>query len=163
MSETGALAVDAQQQFLLVSLGHLQLGLPVASLVKTVRLVAVTALPGAPSVVEGVINYHGRLVAVLDIRARFNLAPEPLSVTQYLVLVKLAQRLVAIRVDRVLDLITIDAARIEPATDIHRASHFIAGIARLDDGLMVIHELGRFLNDLEAAQLDQALLEPPSQ
>ncbi len=161
MSETRASAVDAPQQFLLVSLGPLRLGLPVASLVKTVRLVAVTALPGAPPVVEGVINCHGRLVAVLDIRRRFGLAPEPHRAAQYLVLLQLPQRQVAIRVDRVEDLIAIDAARIERATDIYRASRSIAGIARLDDGLVVIHEFGRFLDDLEASQLDQALQEHP--
>lgn len=161
MSESKALPDQEQRQLLLVSLGQLRLGLPVEQLLETLRMVAITALPGAPAVVEGVINYRGALVAVLDIRARFGVAPVPQSAAQYLVVAQLPERRVAIRVDAVQDLVAIDAARIERAADIERHSDYIAGIARLDEGLVAIHDLRRFLDDLEASALDQVLQEHP--
>lgn len=162
MSGSKALPDQVQRQLLLLSLGPLRLGLPVEQLLEAVRMVAVTALPGAPQVVEGVINYRGTLAAVLDIRARFGLASVPPHSSQYLVLAQLPERRVAIRVDAVLDLIAIDASLIEPVADIHRNSDYIAGIARLETGLVVIHDLRRFLDALEDSQLERALDDCPS-
>lgn len=145
------------RQLLVVALDRMRLGLSVERLVETVRMVAITLLPGAPQVVEGVIDYRGRLAVVLDIRRRFGLPPAGPSARQYLVLAQLPERLVAIRVDELLDLIEIDEAQLECGTDITGNSDYIAGVARLATGLVVIHDLGQFLDGPEAAQLDRAL------
>ena len=122
-----------------------------------VRSVAVTPLPDAPDVVEGVVNYRGRLAPVLDIRARFGLPERLLDPTQHLILADAGSRLVAIRVDRALDLLDVPLDAIEPGARVAPGSQYTDGVARLPDGLLVIHDLERFLSLDEGRLLDESL------
>ncbi len=46
-------------------------GVPITSLHEIVRVPEITAVPDAPSYVEGVINLRGKIVSVVDLRKRF--------------------------------------------------------------------------------------------
>jgi purine-binding chemotaxis protein CheW len=119
--------------------------------------VRISALPQAPTIVEGVINYRGTLVPVLDARARFGLSHTPLDPTQHFIVAQAGPRLVALRVDRATDLITVAEAMIRPVGEAAPGARYVAGIARLPDGLVVIHDLERFLALEEGEQLDHAM------
>ena len=110
------------------------------------------------AVIDGVIDAHGTVVAVLDLRTRFGLSRRPASLSDHLVLVRLEDRTVALRVDRVLDLVTVPASAVAVAVGLPSDLH-LQGVARLDDGLLLIHDVGAFLSDDEAAALDDALAE----
>ncbi len=122
-----------------------------------VRAVAIAALPGAPSVVEGVINFRGRIVPVVAPRRRFGMPEVPLHPDQHFIVANAGPRLVAMRVDRATELTTIAAQAIERAGDVVPAAPYVAGVGRLPDGLLVIHDLERFLSLDETARLDLAL------
>lgn len=129
-----------------------------ASLVReVVRVVAVAPLPRAPAIVEGVINIRGVLVPVLDIRQRFGMRPAALSPDQHLLIARAGARLVALRVDGAEALIEVDADAIEPATRVAPGAELVAGLATLADGVLVIHDLDRFLSLGEAAAVDAAV------
>jgi purine-binding chemotaxis protein CheW len=124
--------------------------------------VAIAPLPSAPGIVEGVINAHGTLVPVLDIRQRFGLRRAPLTVDQHLVLAWAGRRLVALRVDRALELMAVEDCDIEPADRIAPGAEQVAGIARLADGLLVIQDLEQFLSLEEGERLDAAIPRAPA-
>jgi purine-binding chemotaxis protein CheW len=131
-----------------------------AQLVRQVtRAVAVVPLPKAPPIVEGVINVRGSLAPVLDIRHRFGLAPAPLSPDQHFVIAQAGPRLVALRVDRALEIVSVDKTAIEPAAQVAPGTEYVSGIARLADGLLVIHDLERFLSLEETEQVGAAMSE----
>jgi purine-binding chemotaxis protein CheW len=67
--------------------------------------VAVAPLPRAPPIVEGVINVRGTLVPVLDIRLRFGMSPHPPTLDQHLIIATSGAHVVALRVDRALELV----------------------------------------------------------
>lgn len=139
------------------SLGDRRLALPAGQVREITRAVAAVALPKAPPIVEGVINYRGSVVPVLDMRTRFGLRPVPIHPNQHFVVADAGPRLVALQVDRVTDLVTVSAAAIEAVSRSTPGALYVAGIAKLPDGLLVIHDLERFLALDEAAQLDTAL------
>jgi purine-binding chemotaxis protein CheW len=95
-------------------------------------------------------------VPVLDIRRRFGLAPRPVAHTDYLVLAHPEGRQVALRVDQVHDLVTVRQEDLLAASAVPELE-FVAGVARLPDGLVLIHDLCTFLSAPEAAEIDQAL------
>lgn len=148
-------AVD--QTFLVVSLTPERFAIQAGTVEEIVRAVAIAALPGAPSVVEGVINYRGRIVPVVDPRRRFGMPAVQLHPSQHYVVAVAGSRSVALRVDRATDLVTIPGEVIARAADVAPAAPHVAGVARLPDGLLVIHDLERFLSLEEAARLDLAL------
>src|SRR5712691_11661313 len=145
-------------QFLAFEVGGRRLGLSAGVLREVLRAVAIAALPKAPPIVEGVINLRGTLVPVLDIRQRFGLPPTPLAPEQHLLIAQADGRLVALRVDRALALVGVDESAIEAAAGVAPGVEHVAGIAKLADGLLVIHDLERFLSLDEARQVDAAVV-----
>jgi purine-binding chemotaxis protein CheW len=117
-----------------------------------VRAVLPVPLPGAPGVIEGVINLRGTVVPVIDLRRRFRLPQRPIEPTDHLVIARAAGRLVALRVDRVVDL-----ARVEPP-DVQEVA--AARVAKLPGDLVVIQDLAGVLSEAESSALDQALPAP---
>jgi purine-binding chemotaxis protein CheW len=142
---------------LVFTLDNARFGLAAAVVREVVRAVAIAALPKAPAIIEGVINYRGTVVPVLDVRQRFRLAPAHLDPAQHFVVALAGPRLVALRVDQATELLTVPRALIgSPATTVP-GTDYVSGIARLPDGLLVIHDLERFLALEEAEQLDRAV------
>jgi purine-binding chemotaxis protein CheW len=134
------------------------------------RAVAIARLPRCPKIVEGVIDLRGKLVPVLDVRARLGLPPRPLALSDHLVVARVPRtrsgaaaqpsdpRVVAIRVDRALDLLTVPPEKIEDPRLVAGAVQAV-GVAKLADGLVLIHDLRSFLSLDEELQLDQAFAE----
>jgi purine-binding chemotaxis protein CheW len=121
------------------------------------RALTISPLPKAPAIVEGLINVRGRLVPVLDIRSRFGLPRCELSPDQHFVIADTAPRRVALRVDRALDLVDVNVDAIESAEAAVPGAALVAGVAKLPDGLLVIHDLEGFLSLDESAQVEAAL------
>jgi purine-binding chemotaxis protein CheW len=119
--------------------------------------VAIAPLPKAPPIVEGVINLRGTLVPVLDLRQRFGLPSVPVAPEQHLVIARTGRRVVALRVDRALAFVDVDERAIVPPERVAPGAEHVAGIAKLPDGLLVIHDLDRFLSLEEARQVDAAI------
>lgn len=142
---------------LVFALDSRRFALPAGQVREIVHAVAVAALPKAPPIVEGAINYRGIIVPILNIRRRFNLPDEPLHPTQHFIVAHAGPRLVALRVDRATDLLSVPDDAIEPATRSVPGAGYVLGIAKLADGLIVIHDLEQFLALDEAQHLDAAL------
>src|SRR5947207_2973246 len=100
-------------EILIFEVGGQRFGLPVADVQEIVRAVPLLQLPGTPVGIEGVINVRGSVVPVLDIRRQFHLPARPLEYTDHLVIARVTDRLVALRVDRATDLIRLPSADVQ--------------------------------------------------
>jgi purine-binding chemotaxis protein CheW len=154
MNDTG---VRTLLEFLIFELGGQRYGLAVPDVREIVRAVPPVPLPGAPAVVEGVINVRGRVVPVLDLRRRLRLPSRPLEYTDHLVIARVDDRLVAVRVDRVLDLVRTAPADVEEVGGVATDGPSVARIARLPGELVFIPDLRTLLSPTETAALDYAL------
>jgi purine-binding chemotaxis protein CheW len=160
-----ASGATASVALLTVEVAGQRCALLASDVVEIQRAVAVARLPRCPAIVEGAINVRGRLVPVLDVRSRFGLPAEPLAPSNHFVLVRLggAQaggievHVAAIRVDRALDLVSVRRDRIDDARSAVPGVEFVGGIAKLDDGLVVIYDLETFLSTDESRELGAAL------
>lgn len=154
MGETGDRTL---LEILVFELAGQRFGVEAYTVVEIARAVAITPLPKAPTVIEGVINRRGVIVPVLDIRRRFRLASKPLEPSDHLVVARAGNRTVALRVDRVHALLTVDAKDVEQGKQAVPESDYVAGIAKLTDGLVVLHDIATFLSQAEAVDVDDAL------
>lgn len=130
-------------------------GLPAEAVLGLHRMVATVPLPGGPQGVDGVIDVHGEVIAVLDLRRRLGLPSRAAISDDHLVLVRVGPRTVALRTDRALDVVLLPPEACGSADDLPSAG--LAGVARLADGLLLIHDVDTFLSQDEAAVLDAAL------
>lgn len=151
----------AKVALLVFTLDRERFALRAEDVVRLVRAVAVAALPQAPPIVEGVINVAGTIVPVLDVRRRFRLPSTPLHPDQHFIIARAGPRTVALRVDRATDVIPVESGSIETAARSTPGTSYVAGIAKLADGLLVIHDLEAFLALDEAKRLDAAVAGVP--
>ncbi len=124
---------------------------------RVLRMVAVSPLPGAPRVFAGVINLHGSVVPVVDVRRRLGLSPRAYGPDAHLLVVKSSRRALALPADEVLGVRTLPEGAEAEGRGVVPAPAAIAGIAALSDGLVFIHDLEAFLSDDEERSLDRAL------
>lgn len=124
------------------------------------RMVAVSALPGAPAPVVGALNLHGSVVPVVDLRRRLGLPAREFDVGAHLLVVRTPRRRLAVLADEVVGVCEIASVSVVPARSVVPGLARIAGIAALPDGLVLIHDLEAFLSADEERSLDQALGTP---
>jgi purine-binding chemotaxis protein CheW len=141
---------------LVFRLGEQRFALPCHRVSEIVPAATIQALPDAPGLVEGILNLRGTIVAVLDVRQRFGLAPCPLHHEQHFIIATIGPGRVALRVDRAEDVVTVRQSAIRPDSAVPGVSH-TAGVAVVDDEMLVIQDLDRFLALDEARDLDAAL------
>jgi purine-binding chemotaxis protein CheW len=124
---------------------------------RVVRIVEVTPLPDAPDIVVGVVNMRGEVIPVVDIRKRFALPERAPDLSDQLIVARTSRRAVALIADTVTGVIECDEADVIAAEAILPGMGYIQGVAKLKDGMLLIHDLDSFLSLEEDRLLHAAL------
>jgi purine-binding chemotaxis protein CheW len=132
-------------------------GLSLALVREVVRAVAVTPLPRAPAVVNGIIDVRGETLPVFDLRRRFGAAERPVQAEDRFVIARGEKRTAALRVDRVHWTHRVDEGQIEKPSELVPRVQYVAGIVKLPDGMVLIHDLDTFLSASESLELEAEL------
>ncbi|HEY8118948.1 MAG TPA: chemotaxis protein CheW [Methylophilaceae bacterium] len=133
--------------------------LPLATVNRIVRAVEVTPLPEAPAIVLGAINVEGRIIPVLNLRRRFLLPEREIGTADQFLIAITTLRMVALVIDEALDVIEYKQSDIISSDQIVPGLEQFQGVVKLNDGLVLIHDLEKFLSLEEADMLDSALAE----
>jgi len=149
--------VSEQLQIIVFTLDEQRYALYLAAVRKTVRMVEITPLPQAPEMVLGVINFHGVVVPVLNIRRRFRLSERTAGLGDQLIIARTANRLVALVVDAVSDVIFLSPEQLVDPAGILPRLEYVEGVALLEGGLVMIHDLDAFLSLEEERALEAAI------
>jgi len=128
-----------------------------AAVTRIVRVAEITALPCAPDIVLGVINIQGSIVPVVDLRKRFGLEWRDVELADHLIIARTSLRPVALLVAAVVGVIDVAQSQVIAAAGILSDTTYVEGVLKLDDGLVLIHDLDTFLSPLEDTKLSQAL------
>ncbi|HZT09069.1 MAG TPA: chemotaxis protein CheW [Chloroflexota bacterium] len=127
------------------------------SVIRVERMVAVSPLPRAPHVCLGVVNVHGQIVPVLDLRRRLGLAPRAYGVDAQLLIARTSARTVAIPVDAVTRVESAAQLQVTPTRDIVPGIEHVEGILPIGDELLFIHDVERFLSKSEEREIQAAI------
>lgn len=144
-------------QLLVFRLDERRYALPLAVVERVVRAVEVTPLPKAPAIVLGAINVHGCVLPVLNVRRRFLMPDREVGPADWFLLARTARRTVVLVIDESDGVLERPQAEIIPSTQVIPGLDQFPGVIRLDDGLVLIHDLERFLSLDEARALDDAM------
>ncbi|MFZ2629763.1 MAG: chemotaxis protein CheW [Rugosibacter sp.] len=145
-------------EYVAIGLDELRVALRLSAVERVVRAVYVSPLPDAPEIVSGVVNVQGRVVPVVNMRRRFRLAERPAALTDRLVIARTNQRPVALMADTVSGVLEYPEPDIIAAASIFPGMAYVDGVVKLADGLILIHDLGRFLSLDEASALERAMI-----
>jgi len=144
-------------EYAILYFDELRVALPLSFVERVVRAVYLTPLPGAPEIVLGVVNLAGRIIPAVNMRRRFRLPEREIALTDQLVIAHTARRSVALVTDTVDGISEYAEPDIVDAETILPGLEYIEGVVKLGDGLVLIHNLDRFLSLEEAVSLDRAM------
>lgn len=142
-----ALAAQAEQVYVTVYVEGQLFGLPVERVQDILVPEKIARIPLAPPEVAGSINLRGRIVTVVDVRARLGLAEKSPGTRIMCVTVEQGQELYSLQVDDVGNVLNLPLRGIEPnpSTLDPRWRGLSRGVVRLDNELLIILDVDAFL------------------
>lgn len=126
---------------------------------RVLRHVQPNSVPDVPEWIDGVIEYEGRVIPVVDMRRRIGLPPADLTPeTRILVFVTEGGRIGA-TVDVVHEVAVVAKTAIEPPPPMFRglAAEFVRGIAKVRDQLVVVLDVDRVLTSADRIAFERAM------
>jgi purine-binding chemotaxis protein CheW len=145
------IAAPVAGKYLTVALDREIYGIAVLKVREIIRLQKITPVPQMPAHVKGVINLRGRVVAIVDLRAKFGLKAEYAERT-CIVVVQVATAAgqavpMGLIVDSVDEVVSLGAADIEPTPDFGSAvdTRCFVGMAKVKHRVMTLLDLDRVI------------------
>lgn len=149
--------MNKSTQYVVFALEDLRYGLHLMTVLRVVRMAEIIPLPKAPEIVMGVLNLSGQIIPVVDIRKRFRLPERELGLSDQLIVARTSKRTVALVVDRTIGVLEMPHEKIIASEKIIPTMDYVAGVVKLADGLLLIHDLDTFLSLEEEISLDASV------
>lgn len=149
LSSTGV----ALNQFISFAIGDDQYGVDIMSVREIKGWLEVSNLPKQPDYVRGVLNLRGVIVPIVDLRTRFGQGTTAATPSHIVIIVQIGQRLAGLLADRVLDIVSIDGAKIQPVPRISSAARvdFLSGLVSAGGNLIALIDLLKLFSGEDAA------------
>ena len=115
-------------------------------------------VPNVPDWIQGVIDYQGRVLPVIDLRARFGMPRAEANGDTRILVLNDGREFVAVTVDAVLEVSPLDPAHLSPPPSLFRglAGEYLRGIVRRGERLVVFLDVERLLSTTERLTLESA-------
>jgi purine-binding chemotaxis protein CheW len=127
---------ESSLQLCAFSVGEERYVIDIMRIHEIVQPTKITAVPGSPDFVEGVVTLHESVVPVLDLRRRLGLPPAPKSRRTKLVICRVGKRLFALLVDAVLGVQRVTRSQIKRAPEVLGTGpnrYFLGMVGNRDD------------------------------
>ena len=144
-------------QYLVFNLGEQHYALHLPAVERVARMSYITPLSNAPDIVLGIVNIHGQVVPVIDFRQRFSLPAREIVLNDRLIFAHTRLRRLALIADAVTEVIECPEQDLTLAEHVLPGVKYLEGILKFKDGLVLIHDLDKFLSLEEEKVLDMAL------
>lgn len=160
--------VDARPQvaggkYLTFTLGHESYGIDVLKIREIIRLIDITPLPRMPEYIRGVINLRGKIIPVIDLRIRFQLAQTGVTERTCIVVVQVkptpsTSLQMGLVVDAVEEVLNIGAGEVEATPDfgMQLDTEYILGMAKVKDRVKTLLNIDRVLVGEQLLKLGEA-------
>ena len=146
------------QQVVTFRVGDDQFAVDIATVERVLRYARPTAVPQLPEWIEGVIDYDGRAVPVIDLRRRFGLKRAAPRLETRIIVFSTGDEWIGTVVDAVLEVTTIAPEQLTPPPALFRglSAAYLRGLVRTERRMLVFLEVSRLLAATERLELQQA-------
>jgi len=142
-------------QFVVFELGNENYGVNIASVESIIKMQAITKIPHSKDFVAGVTNLRGKVLPVVELRKRFGLPEGEAGKNNRIIIISVNEIEVGMIVDGVSEVLTIQEENVVPTPPITATidSSFITGIAKVEQRLIILLDLGKVLSTSEQQSL----------
>lgn len=151
-----AAAVD-RATLVTFTVGEDTLAAPVESVERVVRFAQPSSIPGMPIWLEGVMEYRGVMVPVIDLRKRLGRECVTTGATTRIVVFNAQPDWLAAIVDAVTEVVTVDASTIVPPPALVRglSGAYLKGMVQHRDQVVLVLDVGKVLTTSETLMLEE--------
>jgi purine-binding chemotaxis protein CheW len=153
IAATAAGVQDAAGKYLTFSLGRESYGIAVLKIREIIRHTDITAVPQMPDYMKGVINLRGKIIPVVDLRAKFGMTAAGRTERSCIVVVQVKSRsgalvLMGLMVDDVEEVANIAAGDIEQTPDFGAQldTHYILGMAKIKGKVKTLLDIDQVIS-----------------
>lgn len=138
---------DSQKgKFLTFRIDREDYGLEIRHVTEIIGIQKITEVPDMADYVRGVINLRGKVIPVIDVRARFHLPLRAYDERTCIIVVHVRDLAVGLVVDKVNEVSDIPDHQIEPPPRTSSPSgRYIQGIGKIGDEVKIILDAGKLL------------------
>ncbi len=128
-------------------------GLPIDDVQEVQQIVAFSQVPSGGAVV-GMLDLRGEVIPAVDVRLLVGLPEVEYSLDTPMLIARTGEGPVALLVDEVRDVMSVPTHALQPAPSLHTMHDVLAGVARVDDGLVSVVDLELLLASAKGASHD---------
>jgi purine-binding chemotaxis protein CheW len=149
--------VAGRERFVIFRLGDEAYGLPIAAVAEVARLPdPLTRLPRAPAFVEGVMNFRGKVIPLIDLRRRFEVAAAAPTARRRVLVTRIGELQAGFIVDAVSEVADLSQDQLSAAPDLPGEAAAAGDAAKLFDRVAQVTIEGRMVLLIDpAAMLDR--------
>ncbi|MGE0564768.1 MAG: chemotaxis protein CheW [Pseudolabrys sp.] len=132
-------------EFVTFAIGDDRYGVDIMSVREIKGWSGISPLAGQPEFVRGVLNLRGVMVPIVDLRCRFGQGMTEATATHIVIIVSIADQLVGLLADQVLDIVPYEASKIQPVPQVSRDSdiNLFGGLLTDEDGMITLIDLSQ--------------------
>ncbi|KFE62382.1 chemotaxis protein CheW [Hyalangium minutum] len=123
--------------------------IPASEVLQMESFTGATPVPGAPAHVAGLVQVRGRVVPVVDARARFGLPPVERTLDSRVVVGQLGSRIVGLLVDSAREVLKLAPDQVQPPPQLvaEQAQGFVKAVARVGPRLVMLIDFPRVIGE----------------
>lgn len=132
--------------------GGEEFGLNILRVQEIIRVQQLTRVPNSPDYIEGVINLRGKVIPVIALRKRFDLAAIDPDKQTRIVVIEVNGTILGFMVDSVSEVLRIPADTVEPPPRLGKVEReYVSGVGKLDNRLLILLDVDRLMSEFEVA------------
>mgnify|MGYP001037423388 FL=1 len=149
-----------EEQLIVFTVGDEEFGLNVLQVQEIIRYVKPTKIPHAPPFMEGVIDFRGDVIPVINMRERFGIRDADNKETSVIIVIENAGRIFGLTVDVVSDLLSLPQDKIQQRIEFtgEDKTKYLQAMGKLDERLILILDLDKIIDFNEEKKLDEMVL-----
>ncbi|MEI6433377.1 MAG: chemotaxis protein CheW [Bacteroidota bacterium] len=144
------------QKILLFSINNHRFALNMNQVDRVIQAVAVNPVPDSSPILNGLVDYHGEVIPVLNFRYRLKLEEKPTGVNDFFILTNTSSRRFFIIATEVQGIIETSEQDIISVTDLEPGAG-VSGVIQREDGLYFIYDLEKFITSNEDIELEKVI------
>jgi len=139
-------------------LGEDRFAADVHAVERVLRYTTPTSVPDMPDYIEGVMDYQGRVVPLVNLRRRFELPVVATNSETRTLILNVSGEWIGVVVDSVSEVTPFDPAKVAPPPKLFRglAGEYLKGIVRHGDKLVIYLDVEELLSTTERIALQTA-------
>ncbi|HAE92670.1 chemotaxis protein CheW [Tissierella praeacuta] len=148
----------AENQYVVFKLGKGEFGIDIMNVKEISSYEEAISLPNTPSFIEGVINYRGNVIPIINLKKRLSLGEFEVTKDTRIIVINLDEKEIGFIVDEASQTLRVNNEQIDPAPSFISGvdKKYITGVGKLDEKrLLILIDLKKILSADEIEEIQK--------